>query len=1117
MTSFSASGADSPRISGIKVTDKRLKAEGLAKRWGIGFKVALDTLKTTTQKGLRFAKEPSLKRFKRQPYHRKRLAPGKWFSDTTFFSKASIINGDKCAQLTTNGKGFSTFTPLRSKACASDGLIYFINKIGIPEKLITDGSKEQGSETTWRTSWMTVVKKYHIEQTWIEPHSWWQNAAEREIGEIKRDIRRFTQRVKSPRRLWAFLGSYIVDKRARTASTMPSNEGRTPYERVMGYTPDISTYFEFEWYQFVYYLEETGGDIKIARWLGPAKDYGDGSCHWLLTAKVKPIVRMTVFQIPDDEKKTEARIAEMKAFDARIAEKIGDDYQDGTEESVEYEIFDSDLEEDSVIIANETEAIPDSEYTPEEYDEYITAEVMIPIGDERVKGVVKRRTKDDDGLPVGRRHSNPLLDTREYEVEMPDGSTECYTANIIADNIYAQCDDEGIMYTLMDEIIDHRKNNTATEAKDGWWYTKSGTRRRRITTAGWELLVQFKDDTSRWIRLADLKESFPIQTAEYAVNNQIAEEPAFAWWVKDALRRRDRVICKAKARYWKRTHKYGIELPKSVEEALMIDRRTGTTYWRDAIEKEMKNVMVAFEVTEDGAAPIGYERLSYHMVFDVKITLDRKARLVADGQRVEEQPKENTFSSVPSRDTIRIFFLLAALNGCDVMAADIQNAYLTAPLKEKYYIICGTEFGNNKGKKAIVVRALYGLPVAGATFRAFLGQQLRKLGYTPMKADPDLWMRPAVKPNGDKYYEYLLAYVDDLCGMSMDTKHMFQSIGDLFKLKKESVKEPDLYLGADIGKKDISGNDYWTISSTNYTKKAIAEVERELKKADRRLPTTAKTPLGSGYRPELDQTPELDAKRQNYYQGVIGVLRWICELGRLDLLVAVSLMSRYLAQAREGHLEQVFHIFAYLKKYTESKLVFDTRIPDVDESVFDHCDWSEFYPDAAEQMPADAPEERGEAINMYCFVDADHAGCKQTRRSHTGVIIYLNNAPILWFSKRQNTVETSTYGSEIVALRIAIEMIEGLRYKLRMMGVPIDGACKVFCDNSSVVQNTTRPESPLKKKANSICYHKAREAIAAGWIQIDKEPTETNVADLLTKLLTERKMSELVPLCMWRH
>jgi hypothetical protein len=123
----------------------------------------------------------------------------------------------------------------------------------------------------------------------------------------------------------------------------------------------------------------------------------------------------------------------------------------------------------------------------------------------------------------------------------------------------------------------------------------------------------------------------------------------------------------------------------------------------------------------------------------------------------------------------------------------------------------------------------------------------------------------------------------------------------------------------------------------------------------------------------------------------------------------------------------------------------------------------------------------------------------------------------MWFSKRQNTVETSTFGSEIVALRIAIELIEGLRYKLRMMGVPIDGYTRVFCDNDSVVKNTTRPESPLKKKANAICYHKARESMAAGWIRVTKEPGETNVADLLTKLLPGTRLDQLVPMCMWRY
>ena len=112
------------------------------------------------------------------------------------------------------------------------------------------------------------------------------------------------------------------------------------------------------------------------------------------------------------------------------------------------------------------------------------------------------------------------------------------------------------------------------------------------------------------------------------------------------------------------------------KEALEIDEQTGTTYWQDAIEKEMKNVMVAFKFNEEDKIPVAYQELTVHMVFDVKITLQRKARLVADGHLVPEKPKENTYSSVPSRDSVRLFFLLAALNGLDVLTGDVQNEYL---------------------------------------------------------------------------------------------------------------------------------------------------------------------------------------------------------------------------------------------------------------------------------------------------------------------------------------------------------------------------------------------------------------------------------------------------------
>jgi len=181
-------------------------------------------------------------------------------------------------------------------------------------------------------------------------------------------------------------------------------------------------------------------------------------------------------------------------------------------------------------------------------------------------------------------------------------------------------------------------------------------------------------------------------------------------------------------------------------------------------------------------------------------------------------------------------------------------------------------------------------------------------------------------------------------------------------------------------------------------------------------------------------------------------------------------------------------------------MVFNHLEPTIDESSFRTCDWSSQYPNARESIPPNMPEPRGQQVITRCFVDADHAGCIATRRSNTGVIIYINKAPILWFSKRQNTVESSTFGSEFVALRQAIDLVEGLRYKLRMMGVPIDDSTAIYCDNEAVVRSTTAPESTLKKKHNAICYHRAREAQASGHVRLAKILGTENRADPFTKV-----------------
>ena len=104
-------------------------------------------------------------------------------------------------------------------------------------------------------------------------------------------------------------------------------------------------------------------------------------------------------------------------------------------------------------------------------------------------------------------------------------------------------------------------------------------------------------------------------------------------------------------------------------------------------------------------------------------------------------------------------------------------------------------------------------------------------------------------------------------------------------------------------------------------------------------------------------------------------------------------------------------------------------------------------------------------------MDADHAGNQITQQSHTGVLLFVCCAPIIWYSKRQNTVETSTFGSEFIAAKMVTEMIQALQYKLCMMGIPIDGPTNMFCDNKAVVRNSTMPESTLKKKHVANCYH----------------------------------------------
>jgi Reverse transcriptase (RNA-dependent DNA polymerase) len=377
------------------------------------------------------------------------------------------------------------------------------------------------------------------------------------------------------------------------------------------------------------------------------------------------------------------------------------------------------------------------------------------------------------------------------------------------------------------------------------------------------------------------------------VDNQIETEPAFDWWVRHVLKKQKRLIKKSVRRHIRQGYKFGIRIPRTVEEALAFDAENGNTLWHDAILKETGNVRIAFNVLEPGEEPPpGYKLIPLRMIFDIKMDFTHKARLVAGGH-VTDPPLSITYSSVVSRETVRIIFVVAALNGLQITAADIGNAYLNAFTSEKVYVIMGPEFGQEAIRLAVIVRALYGLKSSGAAWHAYFAQSLTDLGFLSCKSDLDAWRRSATKTTGEYYYEYILVYVDDLLIVSEDPHSILEKLENDHKYRLKDVGTPKQFLGATIGQKHIDGVDYWFISAEDYLEKALAAIEERFGKLDTIFKYKVETPAPTNFHPEIDDSEFLDDDGTTLYQSYIGILRWAIELGRVDLAHFGATMAKF--------------------------------------------------------------------------------------------------------------------------------------------------------------------------------------------------------------------------------
>lgn len=764
--------------------------------------------------------------------------------------------------------------------------------------------------------------------------------------------------------------------------------------------------------------------------------------YWILPVSGIPISCVTVQRLTTLEMQTDEYKARMKEYEDKLKGKFEvTEIAIPREIPIEMTIGDVEAEHESFLdqfnrVIDDPEILHGQDDRNESTSNYVDMRLTMKRSRDgkAIAARVLGQAKDEEGRPIGVPNDNPFLDTRHYTVEYIDGEQEIVAANTIAENILSQVDDYGYGKRQLDEITDYRTNDEAIPKHQGWLKTASKQNRRRITTKGWEIQVKWNDGSSDWVALKDLKASFPVELAEFAVLKEIDDQPAFAWWVPYTLRKRNRNLAKLKTKYWERMHKYGVKIPKNMREAIAFDEENQNTLWYDAIMKEMKNVCIAFERFDGNVEDlIGYEEITCHLIFDVKMSegFRRKARFVADGHKVETLPSV-LYSSVVSRDSVRICLMLAALNRLDVRCVDIQNAYLTAPNKEKVYIKAGQEFGEEEGQWMIVARALYGLCGAGASFRSFLASKLDDLGFTPCVADPDVWMRAAVRSNGDEYYEYMLCYVDDLLCVSENPEATLKDLGKTFQFKNDEIKEPDMYLGATLKRRTLNGVQRWSITSDEYLKAAIENLENQLKQQKKQLPKALSTPTNVNVVFELDDSHLLNTDEITHFQELIGILRWATELGRVDILLEVSLLSSYQAMPRWTHLQELYQIFAFLKRNPKFSLYMSPELPNYQatQSKSNPSDFLEHYRGAREDLPIMMPKPRGKSVAITAYVDASHAGNKATRQSHTGVMLFVNRALVMWHSKKQYSIELSAFASEFTAMKVCIEMIVALRYKL---------------------------------------------------------------------------------------
>jgi hypothetical protein len=516
------------------------------------------------------------------------------------------------------------------------------------------------------------------------------------------------------------------------------------------------------------------------------------------------------------------------------------------------------------------------------------------------------------------------------------------------------------------------------------------------------------------------------------------------------------------------------------------------TLWQEATDLEMSQ-LVEYDTFRDlghkdtAPPPTGYKKIRTHLVYDCKHDGRHKARMVADGH-LTDIPLESVYSGVVSLRGLRIVTFLSELNGLDLWATDISNAYLEAFTMERNYIVAGPEFGQLEGHYLIIVKALYGLRTSGLRWHERFTDCLCNEGFSSCKAEPDIWMRL----NGN-LYEYVATYVDDLCLGMLDPKSFTDTLQKKYNFKLKGTSPIDFHLGQsfswnDDGEMEISGKHYIDKMIDTYVQ-LYGEKPRK-----------ASSPLEQNDHLEMDDSPFLRQDETQQFQSLIGAMQWAVSIGRLDIATAVMSLSSFRAMPRRGQLERAKRIYGYLRKMKEARIRVLTNEPDYSDYQDPEYNWSSsVYGDVKEIIPMDILETKGKYVTLSHYFDANLYHDMVTGRSVTAILHFLNQTPMDWYLKKQATVETATFGSEFIAARTTINQIVDLRTTLRYLGIPIREKSYVFGDNKTIIDASSAPHAKLHKRHNALSFHHVQEAVASKYVTIFHLLGKYNPADILSK------------------